>query len=377
MVVALCGLAAAACSPGGPSPGPSREPAAEPFVVAYGPDGVALTDGRWIERVLERVPDVGDSRGPFAVALPGGRAAIVDAGRIAVARPHAPAVVRDCADCAGVAWTGSQIVTTRSSRQPDNSFEILAFDPALNRAAPVPAARLAERVSTSYPQENLESPTTLAADGDSVTVTYLSREGGVRRGPSIVARYGRDGRLAGTVRVDGVMYDAVVSPDGAYLALGLGGSGGACVTASDLTVLDLHDLSVLDLGSALPEGYAGDADATWSYATDLVWRDGKAVATSRLYATAPLQTCDPDPQLWTRTVDPATLEVVDVDGAVADAARWIGPGCDDLLTVTGRTVDQEGWKRRHELAARIGGRTTVLGEYHQLVLGVPAGPGCA
>ncbi|MGH3988585.1 MAG: cupin domain-containing protein, partial [Pseudonocardiaceae bacterium] len=100
-------------------------------------------------------------------------------------------------------------------------------------------------VNTAYGAENTESPVTLAADPDSVTVGYLSRNGGNRRGPSIIAQYDHDGRLLRNVTVDGLVGRSAVSPNGRHLALEVSGSGGACVTVSRPVVVDLESLRVL------------------------------------------------------------------------------------------------------------------------------------
>jgi hypothetical protein len=232
-------------------------------------------------------------------------------------------------------------------------------------------------VTTDYPQENVESPITLTASPDRITVAYLSREGGVRRGPSIIAQYAPDGRLLGAAEVDGVIRTSVVSPDGAHLAVGVGGSGGACITSADLTVIALAGLDILDIGPSLPDTFTGDAGRSWSDVTDMIWRDGKVIATALLYYTpGEMQVCDPDPQLWTRTVDPITLDVIDADRPVADAVRWVGPDCADMVTVNSRTDGEEWPETEYELVARIGGATTALGSYNRLTLGAVAGAQC-
>jgi hypothetical protein len=105
-------------------------------------------------------------------------------------------------------------------------------------------------------------------------VGYLSRNGGVRRGPSIIAQYSTSDSLVRSISVDGIIGESSVSPDGRYLALGVGGSGGACVTVSDPVVVDLDRLRVQTVDPTVPAQALARADALtepWFLMTDLVW----------------------------------------------------------------------------------------------------------
>ncbi|WP_020524282.1 hypothetical protein [Catelliglobosispora koreensis] len=349
-------------------------PAAEPFVVVAGEDGVALTNGHWLEKVAEATPNEGWEPGPLAVALPDGSAAIVRNDSVTLAKPHTAAVSKECAECAGVAVINGEIVTTRKNGQPGNGFDFVFFDAKLAASQVVPASRLPEEVTTDYPPENTESPVTLAASGDRITVAYLARDGGARRGPSIIAQYSPTGQLLKSIRVNGILRTSAVSPDGAFLAAGFGGSGGWCVTSAELAVVALDRLEALNLGPALPKFFTAGGSA-WSLITDLVWRDGKVVATSLLYALGPREDCDFTPQPWTRSVDPRTSDVVDTPGTTELAARRIGPACGDLLSVVLRPSKPDA-QGTTELVASVGGTPRSLGRYEDIVLSLPSPEGC-
>ncbi len=341
------------------------------FAVVSGADGIAVTNGQWIERV----PGLSASRlsaGPEAVGLDATSAAVVASEAVAVVRPHEPAVRVACADCAGIAATNEFVVTTRKNFTPGEGFDIVLFTHDLTPSRTVPAQRLEERGSTDVPAENTESPITLAADADRVTVGYLSRLGSARRGPSILAQYDYDGRLLDSVFVDGLIGRSAVSPNGRYLALGVDGSGGACITVSEPAVIDLESLNVRMIDPAIPSGVTVDSASLsdpWFMLTDLAWQEGTLLATGEVHNPAPGETCDPEPQMWQRSFDPATGRLNDYGDLAARAIRWIGPDCEHLLAVT----------RQWEGAGLV--RTTYgpeqrLGSYDRINLGRSMPPEC-
>jgi len=277
-VFAVLSLLLVSCSLPGSAPDGRGVPE---FAVVSGTDGIAVTNGQWIERVPGLSPSL--SAGPQAVGLDATSAGIVASEAIAVVRPHEPPVRVACADCAGIAATNVFVVTTRKNFTLGEGFDIVLFTHDLRPSRTVPAQRLEERGSTSFPAENAESPITLAADAGRVTVGYLPRLGGARRGPSIVAQYDYDGRLLNSVFVDGLIGQSAVSPDGRYLALGVGGSGGACVTVSEPVVIDLGSLNVRTIDPAIPSGVTVDSASLsdpWFMLTDLAGRQQCASAAS-------------------------------------------------------------------------------------------------
>jgi hypothetical protein len=142
---------------------------------------VVVTDGHWFEPVSGLTPTLGYA-GAYAIGLDGMSAAVMAADRIAVVRPHEPAVIADCADCSGIAATDKYIVTTKKNFRPGEGFDIVLFSRSLTSSRTVPTQRLEERATTAYPAENTDSPITFAADPNKITVGYLSRSGGDRRG---------------------------------------------------------------------------------------------------------------------------------------------------------------------------------------------------
>jgi len=355
--------------------GSAEQPAAgtASFVVAFGDDGIALTDGRWLEKVAGPSQTAGYA-GPLAVLVPGGSAAFIQDNKIVLTKPGATPVTAACNECAGIAVMGQEIVSSRNNLQPGNGFEIVFFDLKLTELRSVPAQRLPERVTTDYPQENTESPSVLAASGDRITVSYLARDGGVRRGPSIIAQYSATGQLTRSAKIDGIVRLTSLSPDGHHVALGLGGHSSWCESHSDLVVVSLDNLEVLDTGPALPSFFRGDDEKAWSLLHDLAWQDGNLIATSKLYSPPAGQQCDFEPEAWARTVVLTTLEVKDAP-APALSVRSVGPACGDVVTIKRGNPQEEG-EAPTELVSRIGGSERSLGRYGWLALGPSAPKGC-
>lgn len=339
--------------------------------MVFGADGVAMTDGRWIEPVPLGIPEV-PPVGPEAVGLDESTAAVLGVDQIAVVAPGNPPVVVDCAGCAGIAATDDHVVTTRKNFTPGEGFDIVVFDHDLAPVRTLAAQRLKERGTTDYPAENKASPIALAADAERVTVGYLSRVGGVRRGPSVVAQYDYDGRLLNSVLVDGIIGRSVVAPDGRYLALGVGGSGGACVTVSEPVIVDLQSLRVQPVEPAVPQGVAIDSRSLsepWFMMTDLAWQEGTLVATGEVHNPAPEEFCDPEPEVWQRSFEPATGRLNETGDRAARAIRWIGPGCEHVLAVTGPWEDAA-------LVRTTDGPEVRLGSYNRVSLDRFAPPDC-
>ena len=341
------------------------------FAVVFGADGVAITDGNWVEKVPMGNPEVVPWSGE-AVGLDESTAAVVAVHHIAVVTPHAPDVLADCAECAGIAATDDHIVTTRRNLTPGGGFDIVFFSHDLQEERSVAAQRLEERGTTSFSAENVESPTTLAADADRVTVGYLSRVGGVRAGPSIIAQYDHDGRLLGSVQVDGIIGGGpAVSPDGRLLAVGIGGSGGACVTVLEPALVDLQTLRVQLIEPTRPAAVAVDSSTSdaWFLLTDLIWRESTLLVTGEVHAPPAGEGCDPQPESWQRSYDPATGQVDDLGDLAARALRWVGPDCDHLLAVIGP------WESA-ALVRTTAGPEQQLGRFARIGLGQPVPASC-
>lgn len=102
--------------------------------------------------------------------------------------------------------------------------------------------------------------------------------------------------------------------------------------------------------------------------TELHWQDGKVVATSLFFEPPAGSSCDENPIVWRRTVDPVTAEVIDREETYI-ASQWIGPGCDDLLAIASSDPT---W-HDPRLIRRVGDEEVVLGKFRNLYL-VSEGP---
>ena len=301
----------AACSPevsgtAGSGDGPAGPSIASDFVVAAGEDGVAQVTRDGFQKLSGmRSADVSAAGlvGPIAAWMPTEDLAVVVAdGKIATVRASGPAIVSDCPNCSGAAAAGVEIVTSRRAFRLPGSFDLLFLDTGLSVQRTVPSERVPERGHTAYPPENRQSPVTLAASSSAVTVGYLARSGGIRAGPSVIAQYSLNGDLRGHVVVDGIIGRSAASPDGRYLAMAIGGSGGACITSSDLEVVDLTDMRILNSPPKIPNNYqpnpAGWGEP-WFEITDLSWTDDLTVtATGLIYDPPRSESCDPRPDVW-------------------------------------------------------------------------------
>lgn len=343
--------------------------------IAAGADGVTVIDGKR-STPIKGMSGI-DFLLPGALAAPLSDSAVVVIGQGQIGRIDGDgrSIITECTDCRGVAATDEFVVTTRKNFQPGEGFDIILLSHSLEPERAIPARRLSERSTIDYPPENTESPVTLAAAEDRVTVGYLSANGGVRAGPSVIAQYSYDGELLDSEYVDGILGQAAASPDGQFLAVGVGGSGGACITESAPQVLALDGLDPVDVGPFVPDeaavGYRGP-EAPWFLITDLYWQDHVVRVTGEVhgFASGPSagggsEVCEgyAEPEVWTRTVDVETNEVLDLRRATALATRWIGPECGDVIEVDGSAQPNVA------LVSRVKGEESVLGSYTRVALG--------
>ncbi|RKT88765.1 hypothetical protein SAMN05421805_107275 [Saccharopolyspora antimicrobica] len=350
------------------------------FAVATGADGLTLVGADWTQQVpgfgtseASFFPP-GDSDAEIAAPLDSARAVVVYADRVVVVARGAEPVVRDCAECTGVAVTDTDIVTTRTNHAPDNGFDLVLYDHELSAERVVPAQRLQERASTSL-AENTESPVTLAADEDRITVGYLARDGGNRRGPSVIAQYDYAGQLLGSTKVDGLLGRSAVSPDGRLLAVGVGGSSGYCTNPYEPVIVDLATLRVREVEPAVP-GTSPDDPDPWFELTDLVWAGETLLATGELHVVRdPGEVCDPEPEVWQRAIDPETGAPADSGGHQAISTRQVGPGCDHVVQTVNPSNPEGSSPDGDIVLRRVSGH--VLGDYSRISLGMPASAACA
>lgn len=367
VLLALIAVTIAACGGSGTEVTTNAGGSPPEFVVLAGDDGLArFVDGRL--EPIEGLESAPYATGPWAVPAFSGSAAVLGDGSVALVTATGADVV-ECEECAGIASTGDEIVTTRRNYQPGEGFDIVTFDEDLEPFV-VPAERLEEQSTIGYPAENSGSPVTLVATDERITVSYLSLNGGARAGPEIIAQYSPEGDLLDTISVPGLVGDAAVSPDGRYVAMELGGSGGACRYLSDLAVILLDPLELVDSGSTVPSEYTGVGDLSdpWFTLTDLVWDEGVVRATGGVHVAGD-DGCDADPDEWVHTFDPESGISTDVEVPDLTAERSIDGGCEPAVRVTG------GWTGQ-EAVAIVDGASSPLGRYGRLGLGAARPEAC-
>jgi hypothetical protein len=311
--------------------GGSRPQAA--IVVAGGDDGMAVVADEGVTPIS--APVVWGGGGPMVAAIDDDTAAVVGGDEIRLLRAGGEVVATsECVGCAGIAFDGERIVSTRAGAAPGGAFDIVSFDTALEEVPTVGADRVAERLTVDHPPENTEGPVTLALVGDTLTVAYLSLNGAHRGGPTVVAQHSLDGELLESTTVPGVIIDSAPAPDREHLALAVGGFGGACITSSELEILTLQGLEALEVGSSLPpeaDDGAGPLDEPWVQHDSLVWSGDAVHALGEVHRPPVEEVCDPQPTTVRHVVDTGSgdEEVGSSDGVVAE--RWLGDDCDDRV----------------------------------------------
>jgi len=357
---ATIALVACTSDPGAPAAEPPKPSSLS--VIASEQD-VALTNGDWVKKIPELSGSEGVTRGD-AVPFGTDTLAVLFKDKIAVVGEDGTKATADCAECAGLAISNGSLVTTRTNLEPGGGFDLVFHSTGLEVERVVPARRLTERGEPGVPAENDASPETMAADDESVVVGYLSRIGGVRRGPSIIAKYSLDGTLLESVSVDGILGLSSASADQRYLAVGVGGSGGACITASDFRVVDLETMTELDTEPAIPiaaiktnTGLSG----RWFNLRDVSWWKGAPRAVGQVFDPGEAS-CDDHPTSWLRGFDVTTETFDDKPAGTPPVARWTGPDCDDLVGVEFGPEDDQ-------VVSIIGGKRKLLESYTGIIYG--------
>jgi hypothetical protein len=242
-----------------------------------------------------------------------------------------------CVRCAGVFVYGDEIITARDNYQPGGGFDVVRLGPDLETRSVTPARRLTERIASDSLGENLYGvPSVVASSSDRFWVVYMSRNGGARGGPELVVSYDWSGRLRGHVKVPGLLLESALSSDGRYLAVGYGGSGGACVTRVDLGIVDLKAMSFTPgTVDELPAGVdvpVGSFSGGWFFAKELSWEGTTVSAVGEVHVPDD-SGCDEDPETWTRTYDTATTEYRDTRPASEVTVGAFGESCADWVTM--------------------------------------------
>ena len=353
-------------------PRPLRAAGAPAFAVLADQDGkVALVgaDGR----VTEPTDLPADFDSTFA-PLDARRYAFVAAGAIGTVSGDGSVTSRPCPGCSGIAVTPTGLVTAQDDFQPGFGFELVVLDDDLHVRSRTEVHRVIERPVDSTLTGDYGPAVLLGADDKAAYVGYLSRNGGVRAGPTIVAAYDLDGTARGFVVEDGIVYDQALSPDGRHLALSVGGNAGACVTSDRLMVLETDGMAALGTDPALPASAvppAGSFSGIWFDSSSLTWLGSDAVVDTGGLHVPDDSGCDPQPDLYQRRYDPGNQKMVD-DGPVETAqVGWFGHGCDAGLVVDGLAPEPR-------LAVRdASGVDTTLDERWISVRSAPPAPsGC-
>ena len=276
-------------------------------------------------------------------AEPYGAFAVLDSDRIVfvtngyVGTVSADGSVRKapCPGCRGVAVTPAGVVTVADDFQPGHGFDIVRLDDDLKVVSRAPAARIAERPSASGALEDVEPPTLLGATRSTAYVGYLSRNGGVRQGPLVVAAYSLEGRLERSDVVGGTLYGSGLSPDGRYLALSVGGNFGACQTYATLAVLDTRTMTPLDTEPPLPASYAVRVGASNGLfrGLRLIWAGSpdrpEVLDAGTVHVPGNSDGCDQPFELYVRHFDITQQQFSDSGPLDLAQVGWFGgSGCD-------------------------------------------------
>jgi hypothetical protein len=143
----------------------------------------------------------------------------------------------------------------------------------------------------------------------------------------------------------------------------VGGSGGACITAGDIQVVDLVQIRLLTPPPKIPDSYQINPDGwgdPWFEPTDLMWLNDHVVRATGLINDPGIDsTCDVNPAIWQRTYDTETATSTDSPDKVR-AHRWLGQNCSN--------VQIHGDNSSYRLVAITEGASRTLGNFTFLVL---------
>ncbi len=330
-------------APAHPTRAADRESGAPDFaVVADVGDQVAIVDADGTVRPVAGVR--ADFDVDFAV-LDADRIAFVSDERVGVLNGDGTVTDQECPGCHGIAVTDAGIVTAQDNFQPGFGFDVVVLDDALHEVSRGPAERVAERPIDSTTAPDQSPVVLLGATATQAYVGYLSRTGGVRQGPWVIAAHDLDGRRTGVAVENGKLYGHRLSPDGRYLALSVGGNGGACVTSNHLAVIDTRTMTDLGTDPLLPAGLGVTTEQSseaWFQSAGLFWSSGPdgVVATDHGGVHRPDGSgCDPRPEIYQRRYDPATETMSDSGPVERAQVGWFGTDCGTGLFLTDPTPE--------------------------------------
>ncbi|MEV0764253.1 hypothetical protein [Nocardia sp. NPDC050435] len=308
------------------------------FAILSSTRGLSLTDGKSVRELKAFRTEAANWNGTSAVWRDANSAVVISGGTIAIVTADGERVTAPCVDCRGLAVHGTTVVTARTNFRAGDGFDLVELDGNLREIRSTPVQRVNERWLGVRNADDVRPPEVVAATADEVYVSYISRSGGARHGPEIIAKHSRDGDLRAYTLVDGKQFGHAVSPDLRYLAVAAGGSGGACVTTANLRVIDLHEMRELDTYPDRPLEHmtaTGSLSEPWFYAEDVRWVAGHVEVTGQVHTLRSDENCDPAPRSWTRRYSVESRQFTDMLAAPIRAARVIGPSCTDLIGYSG------------------------------------------
>lgn len=177
-----------------------------------------------------------------------------------------------CDACSGVAIADGHIVSVASEQQ---KFSLRIFDHELSAQSVVPIEVLEPQSESTVPLGPFVSAAVEGTADDEVVISSIWSHDG-RRGPTIVALYTLDGTLGRRWTLDDVIYDATTSPDGRYLALAVGGSGGACSSVAAPLLIDAQQPESIRL---VQEAWTRRRNnAEYLFTSDVWWNGTEIVA---------------------------------------------------------------------------------------------------
>jgi len=331
-------LALAACQTQAPATltdfGSPEPPAALSYNVTLQSGAVVLrtqADGRTVEAAL----DTDGSTMPV-VGLPGDRFALLTATQLAVVDAHATTLTTAAEGCLDVTASRTQLlVLCPGSKLGGSSLRVRLFDFDLDPAGEIDLRLVGERAGVSSVRWDAGDPTFVAAGDKALWIAYPGIKSGARGGTRLIVQHDLTGRAVASAPIDGVLFDQVLSPDGRYLATSAGGSSGACHTVSNLRVVDLVEMTLLNTAPDTPAEALADSTAegdVYFTSSQLRWTGpGSLVA----YGTTAHHSgnCDEHPRTWQRSFDVSKAGVTDRETPAPESGvlGWLGPDCDDVI----------------------------------------------
>ncbi|MDI9627146.1 MAG: hypothetical protein QM286_01140, partial [Acidobacteriota bacterium] len=234
---------------------------------------------------------------------------------------------------------GDRILVSLKSAQPGHDYlEIVVFDTSLRERDRVEIRKLQERETRTPANLIPEGISLVAAGKDAFWAGYRAADGVLRGGPWWLVKHDYDGEILASVQLDGRVYESVLSPDGRYLAMFAGGSGGACHTTRNLRVLDLDQMTLIDTAPDVPpQALTRSAQAQTTYFSGRVlrWVDEQTLIAEGVAADSRTGDCEQGLGAWRRTLnvnEPGLLDEPLIE-SLRDETAWIGPDCDDVITI--------------------------------------------